>query len=247
MRGILIRSGLVALGALYVAMGVVAARVALLGARTRDLGVPGALAFLLEQPYGAWVLGAVVAGLGGIALAHASEAALGNQGVAPRLLLAINALGYATLAWTAARLLLHLGRAGGLEHAGASWLLSKAWGRAALRLAGVGVAAGGLWELWQGLRGRLPFRRDLLPRGLVRFLSGCAQFGLVSRGLVLVVLGFFLFEAGGNDTARIPTFGRALRAFTHTIAGPAFVGVVALGLCAYGVYLWTLALLKRRV
>ncbi|MFY9550692.1 MAG: DUF1206 domain-containing protein, partial [Thermoanaerobaculia bacterium] len=79
MRSILIRAGLFALGTLYVVMGVVSASVALLGARDREQGVPGALAFLLEQPHGAWLLGAVVAGLAGIALAHAAEAARGPR------------------------------------------------------------------------------------------------------------------------------------------------------------------------
>ena len=248
MRSILIRAGLFALGALYIVMGVVSARVALLGARDREQGVPGALAFLLEQPHGAWLLGAVVAGLAGIALAHAAEAARGPRPIGPRLLLAVNALGYAALAWTAARLLLHLGRGGSFERAGASWLFSKRWGLAAVKLAGVGVAAGGVWELWQGVRGRLPFRRDLLPRALVRLLSGSARFGLLSRGLVLGALGFFLFRAAEElKPARVPTFGGALQAFAHTALGPVFVGVVALGLCAYGLYLWTLVLLKRRV
>lgn len=119
---------------------------------------------------------------------------------------------------------------------------------AAVKLAAVGVVAGGVWELWQGVRGRLPFRRDLLPRALVRLLSGSARFGLLSRGLVLGAFGFFLFRAAEElKPARVPTLGGALQAFAHTALGPVVVGVIAIGLCAYGLYLWTLVLLKRRV
>ena len=41
--------------------------------------------------------------------------------------------------------------------------------------------------------------------------------------------------------------GGTLRAISQTVLGPAFMGIVALGLAAYGVYMWTLALLKRKV
>ncbi len=248
MRSLLVRTGLAALGVLYVAMGIVSARVALLGARDREQGVPGALVFLLERPLGAWILGAVVAGLAGIALAHAAGAVRGHERGVARVLLAVNAIGYAALAWTAARLMLHLGRGGRLEQAGASWLFATTWGPAVVKVVAILVGAGGAWELWQGIRGKLPFRRDLLARRLVRVLSGIARFGLVSRGLVVVAVGYFLFRAAAQlDAKRVPTIGGALRAFSQTALGPVFVGVVALGLSAYGVYLWTLMLLKRRV
>jgi hypothetical protein len=248
LRAFLVRTGLAALGVLYVVMGIVSARVALLGAKDRGQGVPGALAFLLERPLGPWILGAVVAGLAGIALAHAAGAVRGRERGVARVLLAVNAIGYAALVWTAARLLLHLRRGGGLEEAGASWLFAKTWGPAVVKVVAVLVAAGGAWELWQGIRGKLTFRRDLLPRGLVKGLSAIARFGLLSRGLVVVAVGYFLFRAAAElDAQRVPTIGGALRAFSHTALGPVFVGVVALGLSAYGVYLWTLMLLKRRV
>ena len=43
------------------------------------------------------------------------------------------------------------------------------------------------------------------------------------------------------------TFGGTLDALAHTALGPAFLGVLAAGLASYGVYLWALALLRRRV
>ncbi len=250
LRSVAMRSGLGALGAVYVALGVVSARVALLGAsRRREEGIPGALRFLLERPRGGLILGAVVAGLAAIAAVHLAEAAGGRVGVLSRLGLAVNGIGYAALAWTAGRLLLHLGRGGGsLERAGLSWLLGESWGPAALEITGAAVAAGGLWELVQGVRGRLPFRRDLLPKHLVKVLAAVARFGLAARGLVLCALGYFLFRAAEElDPARVRSMGGALRAFSTTGLGPAFTAVVAFGLAAYGVYLWTLMLLKKRV
>jgi hypothetical protein len=248
LRNLAVRAGLGATGAIYVALGIVSARVAILGARRREDGIPGALRFLLDQPHGGAILGTVVAGLAAIALVHFLEAAIGRRGALPRLGLVVSGFGYATLAWTAARLLFHVRRGGGsLERAGVAWVLGESWGPTALEIVGATVAAGGLWEVWQGVRGRLPFRRDLLPRRFVRVLSGMARFGLVARGLVLGALGYFIVCAAQDlDPGRMRTMGGALRAFAHTVLGPAFLVVVAFGLAAYGVYLWTLMLLKRR-
>src|SRR5262245_42055797 len=101
-RNLAVRSGLGALGAVYLAIGVVSVRVGVLGAARREQGVPAALRFLLAQPKGAWLLGAVVAGLAAIALSHGVEAALGGRRSVPaRIGLAFNAIGYAALAITA--------------------------------------------------------------------------------------------------------------------------------------------------
>ncbi len=245
MRAALERAGYLALGAIYMAMGVVSARIALLGARDRDHGVLGAFRFLLDRPLGPWMLGAVVAGLAGIAAAHLTQAARGPGGPFQRIGLAVNGFGYGVLAWTAARLLLHIGRASAgvaLEREGVSWLLGESWGAAALELVGAGVAAGGLWEIGQGIAGRLPLlplRRGPVPRGLRRALSAVARFGLVARGATLAALGYFLIRAAEElDPAAVRNVGGVLDAFAHTALGPAFMAVIGAGLAAYGLYLW---------
>ena len=245
MRKALVRVGLCAAGAIYAAMGIVSMRVAFLGTRRTEQGVPGALRFLLERPYGAWLLGAVVAGLAGIAVARAFESAARRTGVFDRLGLAVSALGYSALAWAAARFLLHI-RRGSREPEGVAWLLGTSWGVATVQVAGSIVAVGGLVEVYRGLRGRLSFRHSLLR--LPRILAGVARFGLIARGLVLCTLGWFLIRAADDlNPGEAHTMGGALAAFSGTALGPALLGAVGLGLAAYGVYLWTLALWIRRV
>jgi hypothetical protein len=248
MRSFFVRAGLAALGLLYVAMGVVSARVAFLGASEKGQGVPGALALLMAQKYGPWLLGAVVAGLAGIALASVVGALRGGGRRGERLLQAVNAVGYGILTWSATRALLSLDRGTNLQRAGASWLLTHPWGPPLIALVGLVVGAAGLLEMWLGFRGKLPFRRDLLPRRLVTLLSGISRFGLFSRGLVVAALGYFVIQAArALDPKQVHSFGGTLRTFAHGPLGTAFVGVIALGLVCYGVYLWTLMLLKRRV
>jgi Domain of Unknown Function (DUF1206) len=244
------RAGYFAIGLIYVAMGFVSARIAVLGARDRDHGVLGAMRFLLDRPYGVWVLGTVVAGLASIACAHLVQSLRGPGGVVHRIGLFVNAFGYAALAWTATRLLLHLrvGPAGGgasLERESVSWLLSESWGAAVLELAGAAVVLGGLWEIGQGVAGRLPFRRGRLPRSLARPFAAISRFGLVARGATLVALGYFLIRAAEElDPSAVRTVGGVLDAFARTPLGPVFMGVVAAGLAAYGVYMAGSALMR---
>ena len=243
MRSAAERAGYFAFGLVYVAMGVVSARIAVLGARDRDHGVLGALRFLLDRPLGVWVLGGVVAGLAAIAAAHLLQALRGPGGVVPRVGLFVNALGYAALAGTAGRLLLHLrvspsGSPGSLEREGVSWLLRESWGAAALEIAGVAVALGGLWEIGEGLLGAPPLRRGRLPRFFTRLLQAISRFGLVARGATLGALGYFLIRAAEElDPSAVRGVGGVLSASARTPLGPAFMAVVAAGLAAYGVYM----------
>ena len=250
MRSAAERAGYFAIGLVYLAMGFVSARIAVLGARDRDHGVLGALRFLLDRPHGAWVLGAVVAGLAAIAAAHLVQSLRGPGGAVKRIGLFVNGFGYAALAWTAARLFLHVRSGpnegeGSLERAGVSWLLSESWGAAVLEIAGVAVVLGGLWEIGQGLglSGRLPFRRGRLPRALAKLLTAISRFGLVARGATLAALGYFLIRAAEElDPSAVRTVGGVLDAFAHTPLGPAFMAVTAAGLAAYGVYMAGIAL-----
>ena len=83
----------------------------------------------------------------------------------------------------------------------------------------------------------LPFRRDLLPRGLRRALAGVARFGLVVRGLVLAALGYFVVRAAEDlDPAQVHSMGGTLRVIAETGPGPLFTAAVAVGLTAYGIY-----------
>ena len=249
LRNFAVRAGFGALGAVYFALGVVLLRVAFLGTRRHEPGMTSALRFLLSRRYGPWLLGGVVAGLAAIAAAHAVEAVFGGRGAIVRAGLAVNAIGYAALATTAARLLLHLREPdGSLEKAGVSWLFGESWGPAVVEVVGVVVAVGGLWELGQGVLGRLSFRRDLLPRGLARVLAAICRFGLAARGIVLVALGYlFVIAAEELEPHRVPTMGGAIHALGQTVLGPILTAAIALGLCAFGVYMWTLMLLKRKV
>ena len=159
----------------------------------------------------------------GSLLAHAASALRGPGGAVLRIGLAFNALGYAALALTAARLLRHAGRhAGGaaLEREGVSWLLSESWGAFVL-------------EVDRRRRHRRrplgdhPGRpREAAAAGRPAAAGRCAgrivavsRFGLVARGLTLAALGYFLIRAAEElDPGAVRTPRRdARRAGAHRL------------------------------
>ena len=249
MRRLLVRFGLCALGLVYVAMGFVSARVAWLGVREPQ-GIAGALRLLLNGGRGSGLLAIVALGLGGLAVSRAIDAFRGRRGFLARIALAVDALGYGVLCWTAVALLLHLRARGGpsLTRTGATWLLSESWGPAVMEIAGVVVALGGLRELWMGLSGRLSNRPDGAPKNLAKTLTAIARFGLMARGLVLCVLGYYIVRAAEeSDATQVHTMGGTLRQVSGTAYGAAILAVLAAGLAAYGIYLVALGLTKRNV
>jgi hypothetical protein len=250
MRALLVRVGLCALGLLYIAMGLVSAQVAWLGAREQQ-GVGGALRLLFAGGKGSWLLAAVALGLAGLAVGRGIDAFRGRRGAISRIGLAIDALGYAVLSWTAVSLLLHLraARPGpSLTRTGAAWLLSESWGPTVLEIAGIVVAAGGLRELWMGISGRLTHRPDAAPKHIARVLTAIARFGLAARGAVLCAIGYYIIRAAEEvDPTRVHTMGGTLKQVYVTTYGAIIVGVLAFGLAAYGIYLVALGLAKRKV
>jgi hypothetical protein len=249
LRNLGARAGIGALGTIYFALGWMSARLALQGARHPDAGLPGALRVLLDRPRGPWILGGIVLGLACLSGVRLAEAFGGRRAWWARIGSALNGFGYAVLAWSATRMLLHIqGGDEAVEKEGVAWLVSRPWGATALEAVGAGIAAGGLFEGYQGLRGRLTYSAGRLPRGLAGPFRFVARFGLLARGTVILAVGWFVIRAAEElDPAGVRTIGGALTAFSRTALGPLLLGVVSAGLAAYGVHLWMLMLLKRRV
>jgi hypothetical protein len=236
------------MGAIYAAMGVVAARIAFLGSRDRVAGMAEALRFLLARPHGQLLVLLVVGGVAAFALWHAAEARRRN-GFVTRSGHVVAALGYAVLGWTGIRLLLRVRRGRAATRHGLEWLLSQPWGPPALTIAGgivIAVAASQLSQAWSGrLRDRFAPRRS--RGGATRFAMAIARFGLASRGIVFGIVGWFMIRAAReSDPSQFREIGGALTVLSKTAAGPWLMGVVALGLVAYAAYLWTLAFVRRR-
>lgn len=247
--GALARFGFLARGIVYVLIGGIAARVALLQ-RGSTTGPAGALARVLTGPGGRLVLWIVVAGLFAFVLFRMV------QGVRTRSRLAlagyvVSALGGLVLAIAAVRVLLHFrsgGDAAGLRDLTAR-LVSHDWGRFGLEIGGaIAIVAGGV-EAVRALFGWLPddFTAVIMARARKKWTSVLARVGVLAHGVIVVIIGYSVCRAGLDANPRaLGGTGTALRTLRLSGDSPTLFALVAVGLIAYGVSLLVLSAHGRK-
>jgi hypothetical protein len=237
----LARAGYVARGVVYLVVGWLAARAA--WRHGRPGGTDDALDTVHAMPGGRWLLVLLAVGLAGFALWRFVQAALDPEGsgsdakgAAKRIGHAASGLVHAGLALTAARLAMHWGGGGG-----ASWADTalSGRGRAVILAVALGTAGYGVYQLVRAWRADVGKRLDLssVSEGTRTWLVRAARMGLGARGVVFVVAGLLVVRAahrGGG--AEPPDLEAALRALQAQPEGAAMLGVVGVGLAAYGIF-----------
>lgn len=234
-----LRGGWVAKGILYVVVGVLAVQVAIGGGPDESADQEGALRAVRDQPFGVVLLGVLAVGLALYALWRLLDAATGtSDSTVDRAGHAISGLVHAGLAVLAVGLLLDGSDDGGgdpaptltarvLDAPGGRWIV----GAVGLALAGVGVrfvAEGVRRTFLDDLDEGSSERRWLEPLGVV---------GNVARGVVFLLLGWFVVRAAvQHDADEAKGFDAALQTLAGRPYGPALLLLVALGLIAYGLF-----------
>lgn len=235
------RLGYATRGVVYLIVGGLAA-IAALGRGGGTTGAKGALQTILQQPLGTFLLAVVVIGMIGYAIWRLVQAILdtdhhgsGVRALTIRAGLLASAIAYATLAVFAARLVFGQGGGGG-SGGSTQWLLGQPFGRwLVITLGGVLIGVG-IAHIYKG--GTAGFEKYLvLPRERMRWLSPICQFGLIARGVVFVIAGgLIVTTAFRYNAAHAPGMESVLETLQSQPYGQALLGLVALGLIAFGVY-----------
>ena len=250
----LARVGYVAYGVVYALVGVLAVRAAFGGGRTASQ--EGALRQVLLAPLGRVLLGMVVIGLLAYAMWRLFQGFLdpenegkGAKGIVKRFDHVINGLFHAALALSAGRLVLGSGSGGGGSPD--DWtarLLAQPLGRWLAAVAGAVIVGAGLYQLYKAYRA--DFKDDLklgeMSAREKRWATRSGRLGYAARGVVFGVIGVFLVQASlqtDPDDAR--GLGGALETLAHGPFGPYILGAVALGLVAYGAFMFVVARYRR--
>ncbi len=248
----LARFGYAANGIVYIIIGALAALVAFNG-RGKTTDSRGAFEEILSQSYGKLLLGAVGIGLLGYAIWRFVQAVKNpeKKGIARRVGYAAVGIIYIALAYSTVQLVFGFGGKSRGDAAPREWtatLLAQPFGQWLVGAAGMGFIAFAVSQFYKALTAKF---REQLKTGEMSdktetFAIGSGQAGLSARGVVFGIIGVFLILAALHSNAgEARGLSGALHALEQQSFGRWVLGIVALGLVAYGFYMLVLARYRR--
>jgi len=241
------RVGYAAKAVLYATIGVLAARAAV-GRAGRTTDTRGAMATVLQAPFGRVLLLVIALGLVGYAAWRILEAVVDPErrgrdlkGLALRAGFFGRGAIHLGLAYTAVRLAIgqRSSSAGSGQHTkeAASTAVRLTGGVWLLWIAAAGVGGYGIYQLFRAARAKLSEELDSgeASAEVGTWVIAVSRFGIAARGLVFIAIGYLLVRAATrHDPQRVGGIGDALGTLEGLGRWP-FVGI-ALGLLAYGAY-----------
>jgi len=245
----LARSGYAAKGIVYMLIGILAFQAAF-NWGGQVTGSKGAFRTIASQPFGKVLLFLVAVGLYGYVVWRFTQAFRdpehndkGLSAFGRRASYFISGLIYGSLATVAMRIVFSSpsGSSGGdsTTQRTAS-VLSEPFGQWLVALGGVVIVAYGFYCFYKAYSTK--FRRQLKLAEMSpkeeKWSTRIGRFGLTAKGVVLVIIGYFFIQAA---RASAPNQARTTEGALQTIQqqpyGAWLMGIVALGLIAYGIHL----------
>jgi len=253
------RFGYAAKGFVYAVVGVLALLVAFnLGGETTDTS--GALQAIAKQPFGKILLGMIAIALVGYVIWRLIQAFndpgnKGNdaKGVVARLGYALSGLTYAGVAINAGLLAIgssnsNSGGGGSSKQDWTAMVMEQPFGRWLVGIAGAITIGIGLWRIYRAYKTK--FRKKLNLKNLnskqQKWLINISRFGIAARGVVFIMIGFFVLQAAKNyDPEKVKGLDGALLTLVQQPFGKILLALMALGLISYGIYLFLQARYRR--
>jgi hypothetical protein len=241
---VLASCGYAAKGVVYLIIGGIAAKVAI-GAGGAVTDQKGALQTILEQPFGLGriLLGVVTVGLFGFALWCFIQAVFDTEGKGTTAKGLIARITYAALACGAFQLVVGSGNGGKGSNAsaqdGTALLLNQHFGPALVIIVGLIALGVALYLFYTAYAARFQaqLRLSTISAGVKKWIIVVGRLGYAALGVVTSIIGIFLIVAASQHNAsKAKGLDGALQELAHQPFGQLLLGIVALGLFAYGIY-----------
>lgn len=237
--------GYIAKGIVYILVGGLASMAAV-GLGGQQAGSKEAITQLASQPYGSIMLALLGGGLFAYTLWRLIQAwfdtenmGSGIKGITARLAFAISGIIYAGLGVYCFDLLRHAASSGSSTQSRTAELMGQPGGIYLVFAVGVVFLGVGVRQIMRAVK------RSYLKNWHMRELNasqrklaeGATRMGLTARGVVFLIIGLFLcIAAWQSDPSEAQGLGGALTTLARQPFGPWLLGIVALGLMAYGIY-----------
>lgn len=253
----LARLGYASRGVVYVIVGALAVLAAWGGGGGQTTDTKGALQSLMDEPFGWVLIGVLALGLVAFAVWRAVQAFAdadrhGSDGKALVIRggMAVSAVTHLLLAVFAASLAFGWGSAGGGsgDSGTQSWiakLMQQPYGVWLVAIVGLSIIGAGIAQIVKGVKVKFEKRLDA-DESAISWLRPVCRFGLIARGIVFVIIGGFIgIAAWQSDPQEARGLAGALETLRSQPYGEALLGVVALGLIAFGIYCFVEAIYRR--
>lgn len=241
------RMGYLVRGALYAVMGLLALGIALRVGVGQTTDLSGSLAFLVTNPFGKLMLVVAAVGLTAYSLWGFTRAiydplrrGTNAGGYAARLGFVSSAVSYAAIVIFALQVLLGSGGASGdSTRSTIASILTHPGGGPLTIIIGLVAIVVGLGQFLEAYRAT--FKEDLkraeMSASARDTMIALGRFGMFARGVVILVIGWFLVQAGmHHDAGQVQGFGGALVFLLGQPFGRVVLGFVALGFVALGLH-----------
>jgi hypothetical protein len=240
----LARGGFVSRGLIYGLIGILAIKLAA-GGGGGNASQQGALKTIAAQPFGKVLLILVAVGLAGYALWRLIRALLGHgpedsDGTFDRIAAFASGIVYAVLCAIAVEILLGAGGGGsGSPHKTAAGVFGWPAGTWLVGLAGVVLIGVGAYQGYRGVT--KDFLKDSkteeMSAPVKKWIEWIGSFGHLARMVISALVGVFLIRAAIDYSPnKAVGLDGALAKLAHASYGPYLLGIVAVGLIAFGVY-----------
>lgn len=243
---VLTRLGYGVRGVIYIVMGILAVQVAL--GKGGALASPqSAIAAIGKQPAGMILLWVVLIGIlaysvWGLVRAIWDPLNKGSdtKGILTRIGYLASAVGYAFLAYTTYGLIMGTSQStSGSPAKILSSIMAMPMGRWAIALVGLIVVVVGLYQIMLGIKAGFEKQfqtYDLTPKE-AKLATDVGRFGTAARGVVFALVGGLIFLAAYNSNPSQPVgMDAALATLLHQPYGIWLLGIIAVGLVAFGFY-----------
>jgi preprotein translocase subunit Sss1 len=251
----LARCGYATKGVVYVIVGILAVMAAIgAGGATKDSS--GAIETIAQQPFGRILVGLTALGLIGYVIWRFIQAMMDPEhkgsdakGIATRIGYAVSGIAYASLAFLAGRMALSGGGGGGSSNQElTARLMSQPFGIWLVGIVGAIVIGVGIFHFYHAYKAKFmeDYKSGEMSATQRRWAKRIGRFGLSARGVTFVMIGsFFIIAALNADPSEAKGLSGALDTLARQPYGPWLLGIVSLGLVAYGVYCFSQARYRR--
>lgn len=251
------RFGYAAKGFVYGAIGILALLAAFsVGGDTTDTS--GALQAIAQQPFGKLLLALIAIGLVGYviwrliqAINDPTDKGTDAKGIFTRLGYLLSGLAYIGVATNAALLAIGVGSNSGGGSSKQDWtamVMQQPLGRWLVGIAGALTIGIGFWRIYRAYKTKFRDKLNMseLDSQHRKLLVNISRFGIAARGVVFVMIGFFILQAAKNyDPQKVKGLDGALLTLAQQPFGKVLLTLMALGLIAYAIYLFVQARYRR--